>query len=90
MAAIGIVKGKPFSPDARMKKILTAAMGNASARTISRTPRDEEFYLYGSKSAWYTPFLEGYEFLSNGSRVLDGRTAFHYFATGTTPALSRT
>ena len=34
MAAIGIEKGKPFEPDARMKEILTdaAAIGNAAAR----------------------------------------------------------
>jgi hypothetical protein len=32
LAAIGIVKGKPFNPDARMKKTLTeaAAVGNAA------------------------------------------------------------
>ena len=38
LAAIGIVKGKPFNPDARMKKkILTdaAAIGNAAARTLN-------------------------------------------------------
>jgi hypothetical protein len=31
LAAIGIVKGKPFNPDARMKKILTdaAAVGKS-------------------------------------------------------------
>ena len=36
LAAIGIVKGKPFNPDARMKKILTdaAAIGTAAARTL--------------------------------------------------------
>jgi hypothetical protein len=36
LAAIGIVKGKPFAPDARMKKILTeaAALGNATSRTL--------------------------------------------------------
>ena len=36
LAAIGIVKGKPFNPDARMKKILTdaAAIGTAAARTF--------------------------------------------------------
>ena len=34
MAAVGIVKGKPFAPDERMKKIFTdaAAIGNAAAR----------------------------------------------------------
>jgi hypothetical protein len=32
LAAIGIEKGKPFAPDARMKKILTeaVAVGNAN------------------------------------------------------------
>ena len=36
-AAIGIQKGKPFAPDARMKKILTeaAAVGDATARAIA-------------------------------------------------------
>ena len=59
MRAIGITKGKPFNPDARMKKILTeaAAVGNATARTISLAPRDEAFYLYGKKSTWYTPLV---------------------------------
>ena len=35
-AAIGIEKGKPFAPDARMKKLLTeaVAIGNATARAI--------------------------------------------------------
>jgi hypothetical protein len=37
LAAIGIVKGKPFSPDARMRKILTdaAAVGNAAGRALN-------------------------------------------------------
>jgi hypothetical protein len=37
LAAIGIVHGKPFKPDARMKKILTdaAAVGNAAGRTLN-------------------------------------------------------
>ncbi|MFI8608114.1 DUF1254 domain-containing protein [Pseudomonas sp. NPDC077649] len=37
LAAIGIVKGKAFEPDARMKKILTdaAAVGNAAGRTLT-------------------------------------------------------
>jgi hypothetical protein len=90
MAAIGIQKGKPFKPDARMKKILTEAiaLGNATARTISLTPRAKAAYFYGEKSAWFTPFLGGSEFLENGARVLDGRTAFFYFATGITPAMA--
>jgi len=40
-AAIGIKKGQPFEPDARMKKILTeaVAIGNATARAITFSPR---------------------------------------------------
>ena len=42
-ASIGIVKGKPFAPDARMKKILTdaVAIGNATARSIVWYPRTD-------------------------------------------------
>ncbi len=50
-AAIGIVKGKPFNPDARMKKILTeaAAVANATARAITFNARDAEgFNYYGA------------------------------------------
>ena len=39
LAAIGIVKGKPFAPDARMKKIMTDALAVANA--TSRTPLHE-------------------------------------------------
>ena len=41
LAAIGIVKGKPFKPDARMKKILTdaAAVGNAAGRALNWRPQ---------------------------------------------------
>jgi hypothetical protein len=37
LAAIGIVKGKPFKPDARMKKVLidAAAVGNATGRLLN-------------------------------------------------------
>ena len=42
-AAIGIEKGKPFSPDARMKKILieAAAVGDATARSLAYRDSDE-------------------------------------------------
>ena len=34
LAAVGIVKGKPFNPDARMKKILTDAVAVANATAV--------------------------------------------------------
>ena len=63
LAAIGIVKGKPFNPDARMKKILTdaAAIGNAAARTLNLKWRPSDGGYYYSNSTWFNPlFLGGY------------------------------
>jgi hypothetical protein len=39
-ASIGIEKGKPFAPDARMKKILAeaAAVGDATGRSTAARP----------------------------------------------------
>jgi len=53
LAAIGIVKGKPFTPDARMRKILTeaAAVGTATGRTLNWHAREPDFYYYPN-SAW--------------------------------------
>jgi len=85
--AIGIQKGKPFAPDNRMKKILTeaAAVGNATARAIEFRSRAPENFYY-PKKAWFIP--KGfYQFLDNGSRLLDPRTMFFYAYTGVTPAM---
>jgi len=91
LAAIGIVKGKPFAPDARMKKILkeSAVVASATARALSYRPRDEMFYFYSSKSAWFTPYVGGsHEFIQNGARLLDARSAYMFLAAGVTPAMS--
>jgi hypothetical protein len=91
LAAIGIEKGKPFAPDARMKKILTeaVAVGNATARTITFKTRMKEAYIYTDR-AWFECFVGGsYEFLSQpGVRNLDARDHFLYYATGVTPAMA--
>lgn len=90
LAAIGIEKGKPFAPDARMKKILTGAVavGNATARAISFRARDPRAYYYDD-SGWFNAFVGGsYQFLrDSGARDLDGRTMFHYGYTAVTPAM---
>jgi hypothetical protein len=65
LAAIGIVKGKPFEPDARMKKILTdgAAIGAAVGRTLNWRPRESEGFYYYPDSAWMNMlFVGGYNF----------------------------
>jgi hypothetical protein len=92
-AAIGIVKGKPFAPDARLKSILEDAVkvGNATARSIGLSPRDKNAYLYEGKQ-WYTGFVgKDYRWLDgdgNQGRNLDARTLFFYTATVNTPAMA--
>ncbi len=65
IASIGIVKGKPFAPDARMKKILTDAanVANATARLLNINPRESEGYAYYPGSSWTNMlFAGGYNF----------------------------
>ena len=90
LAAIGIEKGKPFAPDARMTEILNdaAAVGNATARAIVFRTRDPGAYLF-EDSAWKTGFIGGsHEFEIDGVGLLDGRSLFFYYATGITPAMA--
>jgi len=88
--AIGIKKGHEFKPDARMQKILVeaATIANAYARTVLFRPRDEKVYFYPGKRQWSSPLAGGsHEFLNHGERVLDDRTVFYYYATGSTPMM---
>ncbi len=61
LAAIGIVKGKPFQPDARMRKILTeaAAVGQATSRTLVFRPREAEGFALYPGSSWANPLWIG-------------------------------
>jgi hypothetical protein len=64
VAALGIIKGKPFAPDARMKKIMTEALAlaNATSRSLFMSPRDPSWFYYPN-SAWMNYlFVTGYEF----------------------------
>jgi hypothetical protein len=87
-ASIGIEKGKPFAPDARMKKILTeaAAVGDATTRAILFKSRIPEAFYYPN-STW-RQWLGGYKFESQpGVRFLDAASFFYFYATGVTPAM---
>jgi hypothetical protein len=89
-ASIGIEKGKPFDPDARMKKILTDAanIGSVTARAIAFRIRDKDAFFYPG-SQWRLPFFGGYKFeVSPGVANLDGAAFFYYIATGVTPAMA--
>jgi hypothetical protein len=65
MAAIGIVKGKPFNPDARMKKILTdaASVGNAAGRAFNWRSAEYPGWSYYPNSIWGNMLWQGgYDF----------------------------
>jgi hypothetical protein len=93
LAAIGITKDAPFTPDERMRAILdeAAAVGNATARTIDFRNRDPEALIYPDRR-WTTGFVGGdYRWLRDdgrGGRHLDARTLFFYLATVNTPAMA--
>jgi hypothetical protein len=90
---IGLRKGQPFAPDARMTAILNdaAAVANATARALAFRTRDPEAYLY-KDSLWKAGFIGGdYRWLIDdgvGGRNLDSRTTFFYQATVNTPAMA--
>jgi hypothetical protein len=93
VAAIGIQKGNPFEPEAHLQDLLkeAAAVGNATARTISLASRDPEILFYPD-SQWKMAFVGGdYRWLRDGGlggRNLNARTLFFYLATVNTPAMA--
>jgi hypothetical protein len=94
IASIGIVKGKPFNPDANLKKLLSEAaiLGNAAGRSITYDPRITGVYIYpDSKSNWVMGYAnKNTSFEAEGAMNLDARVLFYYNAGGVTPAMAVT
>jgi hypothetical protein len=94
VASIGIVKGQPFNPDERMKKILidAVAIGNAYARANTVYPRDPGHRVYkDTDSEWVMAFADkDTYFLKEGARRFDSRLWMHYNAVVVTPAMALT
>jgi hypothetical protein len=93
LAAIGIVKGKPFNPDARMRKILTdaAAIGTATGRTLNWRSREAEGFYYYPDSAWMNMlFVGGYNFETPPPQVTPDGVIKPYPPTGYRTLNSRT
>ncbi|GIM88678.1 DUF1254 domain-containing protein [Paractinoplanes toevensis] len=65
-AAIGIVKGKRFAPDTRMRAILeqAVAVGNAASRTLGMGAHPADgFRFYDGDTAWWNMlFAGGFDF----------------------------
>jgi len=79
LASVGIVKGTPFAPDARMRAILEEAVvvGNATARTVTFAPRPEEGFAFYPGSEWSSAlFVGGYQFMDPPAEITpDGPVA---------------
>jgi hypothetical protein len=94
LAAIGIVKGKPFNPDARMTKLLTeaATLGNAAGRVITYAPRVPGVEIYpGTDLNWVMAYADkNTSFETDGIMDLDARVFFYFNAGGVTPAMALT
>lgn len=77
LAAIGIVKGKEFAPDERMKKILTdaAAVGSAFGRALNwRFAQAHPDWAYYPDSHWGNMLFEGGAFFETPPPLFeDGR-----------------
>jgi hypothetical protein len=97
-ASIGIEKGKPFGPDARMKKILAdaVAIANATARSIVWHPRTDGtmkgIRIYpDTDSAWLMGWVDKNVFFTGDDGKTmnsDARVMFHYPYTAVTPAMA--
>lgn len=91
LETLGIVHGKPFKPDARMKKILTEAaeVGRAMAKTLawkSRTPK-EILYAYPGKRHWKYIFFGEPTFHAPEYMAIDLRAKYSFEAIGTAKSM---
>ncbi|MCH8617161.1 DUF1254 domain-containing protein [Sphingomonas sp. SM33] len=92
LAALGIEKGKPFAPDARMKDILTraAAIANDEMRVQSFADRrPDRFPWPGRKWEWASLRYEDGDFNTALYTDLEAREKWFYQAIGASPAMFR-
>jgi hypothetical protein len=90
LASLGIVRGRPFAPDARMRQIFAKAaeQGVAMSRVIAFESRQPEARVYPNRM-WESPFIgNSSSFDPQGYFNLEARTTFHFTADGITPAMA--
>jgi hypothetical protein len=93
LAAIGIVHGKPFAPDDRMKKILAdaAAVGSATGRTLNwRFAVAQPEWAYYPDSQWGNMLFEGGAFFETPPPAFENGMFKPYPPTGARTLDSRT
>jgi len=91
LATLGIAKGKPFNPDARMQQILDqgAQQGVAMSRAIVYASRDPDIKYWPNRH-WEKMFLHNTTFERDGVNDIDARTLWHYQAIVVSPNLVST
>jgi hypothetical protein len=92
LAALGIEKGKPFSPDARMKAILegVARECNAQMRVQSFGDRRPERFPWKDRQwQWASLRFEDGDFNTQNRLDLEAREKWFYQAVGASPAMFR-
>jgi hypothetical protein len=92
LAALGIVKGKPFAPDARMKRILEqpAQLGLAQLRAESFADRRPDRVVWKDRKwEWAALRYENGYFDTANYMDLEARDVWFYQAVGTSPAMFR-
>lgn len=93
LSAIGIVKGKPFQPNAQMKKTLTdaAAIGNAYGRSLNwRFAVSHPEWAYYKDSHWGNMLFEGGAFFETPPPAFKNGMFKPYPPTGARTLDSRT
>ncbi|OSP55910.1 DUF1254 domain-containing protein [Pseudoruegeria sp. SK021] len=93
LAAIGIVKGKEFAPDEKMKKTLTdaAVVGQATGRSLNwRFAQQHPEWAYYEGSNWGNMLFEGGAFFETPPPAFEKGAFKPYPATGARTLDSRT
>lgn len=88
MQAIGIEKGKPFKPDAKVRALLSEAarLGGAMARANTYKSTLGAFF-YPDRKWQGIPDGMNYTFTRDGAPQIDARNNVYYMAAGNSPAM---
>ena len=89
MQAIGIEKGKPFSPDDKAKALLSEAarIGGAIARANTYASSSPGVFYYPDRKWQGMPDGMTYTFTRDGAPQIDARNNVYYMAAGNSPAM---
>lgn len=92
LAALGIEAGRPFKPDARMKRILeqAAVIGNAELRVQAFADRRPDRVVWPDRKwEWVALRFENGDFDTPTHADVDAREKWFYQAIGASPAMFR-